>query len=100
MSGRIRDWWWCLHCERAFSTDVRERSLLQDSMDIPWCRTPGCTGAPFVDVCSWEHFRAGIDTERGTCGWGNVEAPEVPEEGEYYPVHGIYERGKLVSGGE
>ncbi len=66
---------WCLHCERVFKT---EKWIVNDE----WCPNPaGCDGGGFgVDGFSWDRE----EWPRNT----NPDYPDIPVEGERYPLYG------------
>lgn len=67
---------WCLHCGRAYIYGSC-RLVKIDYSTMRLCPYEGCDGGLFLDQWDWE-------TVRGY----NFDYPEVPLEGEYYPLYG------------
>jgi hypothetical protein len=84
-----KQWFWCIHCERAFESNVPDdwkfgwfieevgRPVMEESGEIWWrCPYEGCDGTP-IDFIPWEEMRE-----------GDRALPMVPVTGTVYsPKH-------------
>lgn len=70
------DYYWCLHCERAYHKKDLRTVIDQDGFLMEMCHYPNCNGDAVIDAWDWEKIRD-----------AHPDYPEVPEVGKQYPLY-------------
>ena len=69
--GPPPDYYWCLHCERAY-----RRGEFRHVGDLQMCPYADCDGDAAIDAWDWNSIRK------------DNAYPEIPVEGTVYPMYG------------
>ena len=71
------EYYWCLHCERAYHKDELRTVVDADGQVMEMCHYEDCDGDAVIDAWDWADLKE-----------GHPEYPDHPEKKKIYPLYG------------